>query len=46
MQQPHVTAVTGVVVQSLQFPDSVFGIDFADFNKMSGGFQYLRATIR
>ena len=42
MQQPHVTAVTGVVVQSLQFPDSVFGIDFAAFNTMSGGFQYLK----
>jgi putative ABC transport system permease protein len=42
MQQPHVSAVTGVVVQSLQFPYSVFGIDFAAFNKMSGGFQYLK----
>jgi putative ABC transport system permease protein len=42
MQQPHVTAVTGVVVQSLQFPDSVFGFDFAAFNEMSGGFQYLK----
>jgi len=42
MQQPHVAAVTGVVVQSLQFPDSVFGIDFAAFNKMSGGFEYLK----
>ena len=42
LQQPHVSAVTGVVVQSLQFPDSVFGIDFAAFTKMSGGFQYLK----
>jgi len=41
MQQPHVTDVTGVVVQSLQFPDSVFGIDFAAFNTMSGGFDYV-----
>jgi putative ABC transport system permease protein len=41
MQQPHVTAVTGVVAQSIQFPDSVFGIDFAAFNKMSGGFKYV-----
>jgi putative ABC transport system permease protein len=41
MQQPHVTAVTGVVAQSIQFPDSVFGIDFAAFNKMSGGFEYV-----
>jgi putative ABC transport system permease protein len=42
LQQPHVTAVTGVVVQSIQFPDSVFGIDFAAFSKMSGGFRYLK----
>jgi putative ABC transport system permease protein len=42
LQQPHVTAVTGVVVQSLQFPYSVFGIDFAAFNQMSGGFEYLK----
>jgi putative ABC transport system permease protein len=40
MQQPHITSATGVVVQSIQFPDSVFGIDFAAFNKMSGGFEY------
>jgi putative ABC transport system permease protein len=42
LQQPHVVAVNGVVVQSLQFPDSVFGIDFAAFNKMSGGFRYVK----
>jgi len=42
LKQPHVVAVTGVVVQSLQFPDSVFGIDFATFNRMSGGFDYIK----
>jgi putative ABC transport system permease protein len=42
MQQPHITFATGVVVQSIQFPDSVFGIDFAAFNKMSGGFSYIK----
>src|ERR1017187_4161215 len=41
-QQPHVVAVTGTVVQSLTFPDSITGLDFAAFNKMSGGFQYIK----
>jgi putative ABC transport system permease protein len=40
MAQPHVVAVSGVVVQSLTFPDSIFGTDFASFNKLSGGFTY------
>jgi len=42
MQQPHVAAATGTVVQSLQFPDSITGLDFAAFNKMSGGFRYIK----
>jgi putative ABC transport system permease protein len=42
MQQPHVAAVTGTVVQSVQFPDSVTGLDFAAFNQMSGGFRYIK----
>src|ERR1017187_7678812 len=42
MQQPHVAAATGTVVQSLTFPDSITGLDFAAFNKMSGGFQYIK----
>ena len=41
-QQPHVVAVTGTVVQSLTFPDSITGLDFAAFNKMSGGFRYVK----
>jgi putative ABC transport system permease protein len=40
MQQPHVALATGVAIQSLTFPDSITGIDFASFNKMSGGFTY------
>ncbi len=40
MQQPHVTVATGTMIQSLTFPDSIQGLDFASFNKMSGGFQY------
>jgi putative ABC transport system permease protein len=41
MQQPHVVAVTGTVVQSSTFPDSITGIDFSAFNTMSGGFRYI-----
>jgi putative ABC transport system permease protein len=41
MQQPHVVAVTGTVIESLTFPDSVSGIDFDSFRNMSGGFTYV-----
>ena len=41
MQQPHVALATGAAIQSLTFPDSIFGLDFPAFNKMSGGFTYL-----
>jgi len=44
MQQPHVVAVTGLAVQSLQFPNSVDGVDFASFRKMNGGFTYIKGT--
>ena len=40
MQQPHVVLATGTVIQSLSFPDSITGLDFPAFNKMSGGFTY------
>jgi putative ABC transport system permease protein len=40
-EQSHVVAVTGTVVQSLTFPDSITGLDFAAFKKMSGGFRYI-----
>ena len=33
--------VTGTVVQTMQFPDSITGLDFATFNRMSGGFLYV-----
>jgi putative ABC transport system permease protein len=42
MQQPHVVAVNGTVVQASTFPDSITGVDFPAFNKMSGGFQYIK----
>jgi putative ABC transport system permease protein len=41
MAQPHVVAATGTVVQSLTFPDSITGLDFDAFKKMSGGFRYI-----
>jgi putative ABC transport system permease protein len=41
LTQPHVVAVTGTVVQSLTFPDSITGLDFGAFRKMSGGFRYV-----
>ena len=39
-QQPHVTLATGTVIQSLTGFDSVTGLDFPTFAKMSGGFTY------
>jgi putative ABC transport system permease protein len=41
MQQPHVVSVTGTVIQGLTWPDSITGLDFPAFQKMSGGFSYL-----
>lgn len=40
-QQPHIVLATGTVIQTLAFPDSITGLDFPAFNKMSGGFTYL-----
>jgi putative ABC transport system permease protein len=42
LQQPHVVAAMGTVVQTLQFPESITGIDFAAFRKMNGGFRYIK----
>jgi putative ABC transport system permease protein len=39
--QPHVAVATGVAIQSIEFPDSVQGIDFPTFNRMNGGYTYL-----
>lgn len=41
MQQPHVALATGTVVQGLSGFDSITGVDFPAFNKMSGGFTYV-----
>lgn len=40
MQQQHVVLATGTVVQGLSGFDSITGLDFAAFKKMSGGFTY------
>ena len=41
LKQPHIVQATGTVIQSLSGFDSITGLDFAAFNKMSGGFTYL-----
>lgn len=41
-KQPHVTAVTGVLVQPTGFLTSVMGIDLESFNRLSGGFRYIQ----
>jgi len=41
MQQPHVALATGTVVQGLSGFDSITGVDFTPFDKMSGGFEFL-----
>jgi putative ABC transport system permease protein len=40
-QQPHVVLATGTVIQGIGGFDSITGLDFPSFNKMSGGFSYL-----
>jgi len=41
MQQPHIALATGTVVQGLSGFDSITGVDFPAFDKMSGGFEFL-----
>jgi len=40
-KQPHVVLATGTVLQSIGGFDSITGLDFASFKKLSGGFTYL-----
>jgi putative ABC transport system permease protein len=40
-RQPHVKMAMGVSVHPIELPLNVQGIDMAEFNRMSGGFQYL-----
>ncbi len=39
--QPHVAAATGVYAHNLDLPIILQGIDFAEFTKMSGAFQFV-----
>jgi putative ABC transport system permease protein len=41
MSQPHVVLATGTVLQGIGGFDSITGLDFPSFNKMSGGFTYI-----
>ena len=40
-EQPGVRLAMGVIVQPLDLPLSMMGLDMAEFNAMSGGFTYL-----
>ncbi len=40
-QWPHVKLATGVLVQTVQTPLVITGVDLNQFNRMSGGFDYL-----
>jgi putative ABC transport system permease protein len=40
-KEPHVVVATGVIVAGIGGLESVTGVDLAQFNKMSGGFEYL-----
>jgi len=42
MKQPHVTFATGTMGQPLGGFDVLTGIDLAEFNRLSGGFRFLR----
>ena len=42
MKQPHVTFATGTMGQPLSGFDVLTGIDLAQFNRLSGGFRFLR----
>jgi putative ABC transport system permease protein len=41
MRQRHVVLATGTVIQSIGGFDSITGLDFPAFDKMSGGFTYV-----
>src|SRR5580698_2678141 len=41
LTQPHVSAVTGTLVQPLSGLDTITGIDFDQFTAMSGGFRFI-----
>jgi putative ABC transport system permease protein len=42
MKQPHVALAVGTVVQPLAGLDTITGLDLPSFDKMSGGFRFLK----
>jgi putative ABC transport system permease protein len=42
MNQPHVTFATGTMIQPLSGFDTLTGIDLAQFNKLNGGFRFVK----
>ena len=46
MKQPHITFATGTMGQPLGGFDVLTGIDLAQFNRLSGGFRFLRVRLR
>jgi putative ABC transport system permease protein len=42
MTQPHVTFATGTMIQPLGGFDTLTGIDLSQFNKLSGGFRFVK----
>jgi putative ABC transport system permease protein len=40
-KQPHVRMAMGVIVHAVDFPLNMMGVDLAQFNLMTGGFEYL-----
>ena len=41
-KQPHVAVATGVLTQGTGFLTSITGIDLTEFNRLSGGFRFVR----
>jgi putative ABC transport system permease protein len=44
LEQPHVTQATGTVIQGIGGFDSITGLDFPAFDRMSGGFTYIAGS--
>lgn len=44
-KQPHVKAVVGVLIIPLQLVTSLSGVDFANFDRLSGGFHFLEGGL-
>jgi putative ABC transport system permease protein len=45
MNEPHVTLATGTMIQQLELFESITGLDFPQFSKMSGGFRFIHGGL-